>query len=121
VGAGRPCGTLWKFSLFGNTVSSCDIATGWWEGEVVLGSGQERSFEALRRIQKRTPFRWLEVHPDNDTAFINWHLFSWCEKEGIQFSPLRPYRKNDNFFVEQKNSTHIRGVIGHLRYDTERD
>ena len=43
--------------LFINTVSSCDIATGWWEGEGALGSGQERTFKALTRIRERTPFR----------------------------------------------------------------
>ena len=107
--------------LFINTVSSCDIATGWWEGEGVLGSGQERTFKALTRIRERTPFRWLHIHPDNDTAFINWHLLRYAEKEKIGFSRSRPYRKNDNNFVEQKNSTHIRSVLGHLRYDTEKE
>jgi len=107
--------------LYLNTVSSCDVALGWWEGEVVLGSGQERSCDALDRARKRMPFRWIHVHPDNDKSFINWHLYSYCEAEGIEFSRSRPYKKNDNNFVEQKNSTHIRAVIGHLRYDTEKE
>jgi len=107
--------------LYGNTVSCADVALGWWEGEIVLGSGQERSCNALERIRKRTPFPWLHIHPDNDSSFINWHLFSYCEAEGIEFSRSRPYKKNDNNFVEQKNSTHIRRVIGHLRYDTEKE
>jgi len=42
--------------LYGNTVSCADVALGWWEGEIVLGSGQERSCNALERIRKRTPF-----------------------------------------------------------------
>ena len=67
------------------------------------------------------PFSWIHAHPDNDSSFINWHLFSYCEAEGIEFSRSRPYKKNDNNFVEQKNSTHIRAVIGHLRYDTEKE
>ena len=107
--------------LFGNTVSSCDIATGWWEGEVVLGSGQERTCNALDRARERMPFKWIHIHPDNDSSFINWHLERYCKKEGIEFTRSRPYKKNDNCFVEQKNSTHIRGVIGHLRYDTEKE
>jgi len=107
--------------LFVNTVSSCDVATGWWEGEGVMGSGQERTFEALTRIRERTPFDWLHIHPDNDGAFINWHLIRYAEKEKIQFSRSRPYRKNDNNFVEQKNSTHVRGILGHLRYDTDKE
>ncbi|MBA7679642.1 hypothetical protein ES703_87941 [subsurface metagenome] len=107
--------------LFVNTVSSCDVATGWWEGEGVMGSGQERTFKSLTRIRERTPFSWLHIHPDNDTAFINWHLVRYTEKEQIDFSRSRPYRKNDNNFVEQKNSTHVRGILGHLRYDTDKE
>ena len=107
--------------LYVNTVSSCDVAFGWWEGEAILGSGKERTCDALDRARKRMPFRWIHAHPDNDSSFINWHLFSYCEAEGIKFSRSRPYKKNDNNFVEQKNSTHIRAVIGHLRYDTEKE
>jgi len=107
--------------LFINTVSSCDVATGWWEGEGVMGSGQERTFEALTRIRERTPFGWLHIHPDNDGAFINWHLVAYAEKEQIHFSRSRPFKKNDNNFVEQKNSTHVRGILGHFRYDTEKE
>ena len=106
--------------LYGNTVSVADVAFGWWEGEAVLGKGQEASFDALKRIRERSPFNWVHVHPDNDKSFINWHLFRYCEAEGIEFSRSRPYQKNDNNFVEQKNSTHVRAVIGHLRYDTEK-
>ncbi len=107
--------------LYVNTVSSCDVAFGWWEGETVLGSGQQRSRDALDRARKRMPFRWIHPHPDNDGSFINSHLLHYCENEGIEFSRSRPYKKNDNSFVEQKNSTHIRAVIGHLRYDTEKE
>lgn len=104
-----------------NSVSIVDIATGWWEGEGIMGRGQERTFKALTGIRERTPFNWLEIHPDNDTAFINWHLVRYAQEEGIRFSRSRPYKKNDNSFVEQKNSTHIRGFLGHLRYDTDKE
>ena len=107
--------------LFGNTVSVAEVAFGWWEGEGVLGKGQEASFNALKRIRERSPFSWVHVHPDNDKSFINWHLLEYCETEGIEFSRSRFYKKNDNNFVEQKNSTHVRAVIGHLRYDTEKE
>jgi len=104
-----------------NTLSCAEIAFGWWEGEGVLGSGQETSCNALDRARKRMPFKWVHVHPDNGSSFINWHLLKYCEMKGIQFSRSRPYKKNDNCFVEQKNSTHVRNVIGHLRYDTEKE
>ena len=107
--------------LFGNTVSVAEVAFGWWEGEAVLGKGQEASFDALKRIRERSPFNWVHVHPDNDKSFINWHLFRYCKTERIEFSRSRPYQNNDNNFVEQKNSTHVRAVIGHLRYDTEKE
>jgi len=107
--------------LFINSLSSVDIATGWWEGEGVMGSGQERTFKALTNIRVRTPFVWLEIHSDNDKAFINWHLVKYAKAEGIGFSRSRKYKKNDNCFVEQKNSTHVRSTIGHLRYDTDKE
>ncbi len=107
--------------LYANTVSVAEVAFGWWEGEAVMGKGQEASFDALKRIRKRSPFDWVHVHPDNDKSFINWHLLTYCRREGIEFSRSRSYHKNDNSFVEQKNSTHVRAVIGHLRYDTEKE
>ncbi|MEA1964157.1 MAG: ISNCY family transposase [Candidatus Aerophobetes bacterium] len=107
--------------LFINSLSVVDIATGWWEGEGIMGSGQERTFKALTNIRQRVPFSWLEMHSDNDKAFINWHLVRYAEQEGIGFSRSRDYKKNDNCFVEQKNSTHVRGTIGHLRYDTDKE
>ena len=48
-------------------------------------------------------------------------MIKYCEKENIAFSRSRPYKKNGNCFVEQKNATHVRGVFGHLRYDTEKE
>jgi len=107
--------------LFANTVSSCDIAFGWWEGEAILGSGQERTFKAIEEMRARTPFEWIKLHSDNDGSFINWHLVRYCEAEEIVFTRSRPYEKNDNCFVEQKNSTHVRNFLGHLRYDTEEE
>lgn len=103
------------------SLSVADISSGWWEGQAVMGRGQERTFKALKKIRKRTPFNWIEIHPDNDTAFINFNLFNYCQKEKVRFSRSRPYRKNDNSFVEQKNSTHVRSIFGHLRYDSQKE
>ena len=101
-----------------NTLSTTDIASGWWEGEGVMGGGQYPTLEALKRIRKRAPFKWLEIHPDNDTAFINAHLLRYCRKDGLRFSRSRPYKKNDNAYIEQKNWTHVKKILGYLRYDT---
>ncbi len=59
---------------FVNTLSVTDISSGWWEGEAVMGKGQERTFQGLQRIRNRSPFSWKEIHSDNGTEFINWHL-----------------------------------------------
>ena len=114
------CGTS-ASGLYGNTVSVAEVAFGWWGGEAVLGSAKERTCDALDKERKRMPFTWVHLHPDNDSSFINWHLLEYCRTEDIEFSRSRPYKKNDNNFVEQKNSTHVRAVIGHFRYDTEKE
>ena len=106
---------------FAHSISFCDVATGWWEGEAILGRGQKAVIDALNRVRKITPLEWRELHPDNDSSFINWHLVDYCEREKINLSRSRPYRKNDNCFVEEKNSTHIRNVLGYLRYDTVKE
>lgn len=101
------------------SLSMVDVASGWWEGGAIMGRGQMRTFEALTEARKKFPIPWREIHPDNDTAFINHHLYQYTLKENLLFSRSRPYQKNDNCFVEQKNSTHIRSFLGNLRYDTE--
>jgi len=101
-----------------NTVSTTDIRSQWWEGEAVLGKGQARTLETLKNIRKRFPFDWNEIHPDNSTSFINYFLYGYAQKEKLDFSRSRPFQKNDNCFVEQKNSRNVRRHIGHVRYDT---
>lgn len=102
-----------------NTLSTTDISTGWWEGEAVMGRSQERTFRGLKETRKRFPFPWKEIHSDNGTEFINWHLFKYTKQEKLCFSRSRPNKKNDNCFVEQKNWTHVKKFVGYLRYDTE--
>lgn len=101
-----------------NNLSICDIFSSWWEGEAVMGKGQRRALLAIDKIRKRMPFAWKEFHPDNGTNLLNFAVYAYAEKEELGFSRSRPYHKNDNCFIEQKNSTHIRQVIGYLRYDT---
>lgn len=104
-----------------NTISDTDIATGWWEGEGILGKGQERTCKGVDRMRKRTPFPWRGIHPDNDAPFLNAHMLEYTEKNELEFSRSRPNKKNDNCYVEQKNWTHVRKIFGYLRYDTERE
>src|ERR1022692_3422865 len=101
-----------------HTLSAADIATGWWEGEAIAGRSQAATQEGLDRIRGRLAFRIREIHPDNDTGMINDLLWRYCQKAKIKMSRSRPYKKNDNAWVEQRNWTHVRKVVGYRRMDT---
>jgi len=103
---------------YAHSLSALEIGSAWWEGEAVMGRAQERIFEAIKDIRTRTPFRWRGIDSDNDNAFINDQLYRYTEKESLAFTRSRPYRKNDNARIEQKNFTHVRRPLGYLRYDT---
>ncbi|HPE37840.1 MAG TPA: ISNCY family transposase, partial [Spirochaetales bacterium] len=64
------------------------------------------------------PFALLGIDSDNGSEFINHHLLRWCRRHGVKFTRSRPYRKNDNAHIEQKNWTHVRKIFGWDRYDT---
>jgi len=101
-----------------HTVSTVDIASGWWEGEAIAARTQEATREALDGIRQRAPFRFREIHPDNDSGLINDLLWRYCRRRQIKLSRSRPYKKNDNAWVEQRNWTHVRKVVGYRRFDT---
>jgi len=102
-----------------NSLSIVDIYSGWWEGDAVMGKGQKRALLAIDAAKCRSPFAWTEMHPDNGSNIMNYHIYKYGIKNNIELSRSRPYKKNDNCFVEQKNSTHIRKHVGYLRHDTE--
>jgi len=104
-----------------HTISVVDIATGWWEGQAIAARSQRATQAGLEQMRPRFPFRIKEIHPDNDSALINDLLWGWCGQAGIRMSRSRPYKKNDNAWVEQKNWTHVRKVVGYRRYDTMRE
>ena len=68
--------------------------------------------QALEEIRSRLPFDLLGLDSDNGSEFINWHLRHWCEENQIQLTRGRPYKKDDNAHVEQKNWTHVRKLLG---------
>jgi len=104
-----------------NSMAFVDVFSGWWEAEAVMGKGQERAFAGLKNARSRLPFRLLGIHPDNQNNLINEHVYRYAQKQGIEFTRSRPYKKNDNCFVEQKNWTHIRKIVGYLRYDIQKE
>jgi hypothetical protein len=101
------------------TLQMIDVATGWSERMAVLGRSFLVMAHAFRVILRRLPFPVLEVHPDNGSEFLNHHMFHlWGDTvQGVTFSRSRPYYKNDNRNVEQKNSTLVRAYLGHERLD----
>ncbi|HEY4496339.1 MAG TPA: hypothetical protein VJC04_03220 [Candidatus Paceibacterota bacterium] len=105
--------------MYLNTLSATDIATGWFEGRAVLGKAQERVFEALQDIKTSLPFPLLGLDSDNGYEFINWEMFKYCKKENIVFTRSRPYKKNDNAHIEQKNWTCVRRIFGYQRIEGE--
>lgn len=100
------------------TISATDLSTGWTERVPVMGRTQEPVVAAMQRIRQQLPFPLLGIHPDNGHEFINRRLITWCRNEGIQISRSRPFHKNDNAHVEQKNWTLVRRLIGYQRLDT---
>ena len=114
------CGSS-AFGEYISTLSTAEISSGWWEGEAIMGKSQESTFQALMRIKERTLFSWKGLDSDNGPEFINDILYKYCHREGIEFTRSRPYKKNDNAYIEQKNWTHVRKVLGYLRYDTIRE
>jgi hypothetical protein len=104
------------------TLDCVDIATGWVERQAIMGKGQHGIVQALSQIEQRLPFRLRGIDSDNGSEFINAHLFNFCQQrpkdQTVQFTRSRPYKKDDNAHVEQKNWTHVRKLLGWQRYDT---
>ena len=104
---------------FAHTLNMVDIKTTWIARRAVLGKGQEGVKNAIEEAQKKLPFLLLGIDSDNGSEFINAHLHTYCTERKIQFTRGRPYKKNDNAHVEQKNWTTVRRLFGYLRYDTQ--
>jgi len=103
---------------FAYSLTLTDIHTAWTETQAVLGKSQAFVVDALEQIRKRLPFELRAIDSDNGSEFINHHLRGYCETLEIQFTRGRPYKKDDNAHVEQKNWTHVRRLVGYLRYDS---
>jgi hypothetical protein len=103
-----------------HTLQLVDVATGWSERWAILGRSYTVLEDAFRGILARLPFPVVELHPDNGSEFLNAHLVRfWRELvKDVQLSRSRPYHKNDNRFVEQKNATLVRAYLGTDRLDS---
>jgi hypothetical protein len=103
---------------FAHSLNLTDIHTTWVETRAVLGRGQHAVRAALEAMRQTLPFRLQGIDSDNGSEFINAHLVRYCQHHGIQFTRGRPYKKDDNAHIEQKNWTHVRKLVGYVRYDS---
>jgi hypothetical protein len=101
------------------TLDLTDIATTWTETMAVRNKAQAWVFAALKKLRKNLPFPLLGIDSDNGSEFINKYLMDYCKEQKLSFTRSRPYRKNDNCFVEQKNYSVVRRAVGYQRYDTD--
>lgn len=99
------------------TLTYTDICSQWTIPEAVMGKAQSRIKSSLDNIAHRLPFPLKGIDPDNGGEFINWQLYNHCKANNIDFTRGRPYAKNDNAHIEQKNYTHVRKLIGYKRLD----
>jgi hypothetical protein len=101
-----------------DTLVATDVATGWTECEAIWGKGQAAVVAALGRIGDRLPFALLGLDSDNGSEFLNALLLRWCTVQRLTFTRSRPYWKNDQAHVEQKNRSVVREPIGYDRYES---
>jgi len=101
------------------SLNCTDIHTTWTETRAVMGKGQDLTLDAIIDIKNSLPFALRGIDSDNGSEFINYHLKRFCDNNKIQFTRSRPYKKDDNAHIEQKNWTHVRKIFGYIRYDTK--
>jgi hypothetical protein len=94
-----------------------DIASGWTEAAALIVREQTLITVTLDEIQSRLPFSMLGLDVDNDSAFINEVLLSYCRKRKLELTRSRAYKKNDQAWIEQKNGAIVRKLVGHGRLE----
>jgi hypothetical protein len=103
-----------------NILDTVDICVCWSEIQGFMGKSQYYATLALDEIKKRLPFKILGIDSDNDAPFINAHLLKYSEANQITFTRCRPYHKNDQAHIEQKNYSVVRKYLGYKRYDNQK-
>lgn len=110
------CGPSGK-GEFCYTPDATDVSSGWTELVAVRNKAETHMLEAMKSIRGRLPFALKGIDSDNGSGFINWHFMRYCEAEDLVFTRSRPYAKNDGCFVEEKNWSVARRVVGYGRYE----
>jgi hypothetical protein len=93
-----------------------DVCSGWTEAVPLVAREQSLVVEGLEVIRRQFPVPVLGIDSDNDSAFINETLQGYCEEQQIEFTRSRPYKKNDQAWIEQKNGSVIRRFVGYRRF-----
>jgi hypothetical protein len=101
---------------FVQTLVFTDIATGWIECAPLLYREQKLLTEVLDEVRNLLPFPLLGFDTDNDTVFMKETVRDYCRDSGIVFTRCRPYQKNDQAWVEQKNGAVVRRMVGYRRF-----
>jgi hypothetical protein len=102
-----------------HTLDSVDFATGWCELVPIWGKTQVHVGSAIAALQRRLAFALRGLDCDNGSEFINQVLYRFCHRQSLEFTRSRPYRKNDQAHVEERNWFVVRRVIGYDRYSTK--
>jgi len=104
-----------------NTLTATDLATGWTECLALANKTQVAVSQAIGQLRLDLPFLLLGLDSDNGTEFINDTLLRYCQSEQITFTRSRPYQKNDQAHVEQKNWSVVRHTVGYDRLETPKE
>jgi len=104
---------------FAYSLNFTDHFSGWTTPQAFIGKSQLNTTNALDVIFPSVPFKVNNLNSDNGSEFINAHLVKFCKLHNIRFTRSREYKKNDNARIEQKNFTHVRKLVGYLRYDSQ--
>ncbi len=99
------------------TLTMTDVQTGWTECEALPNRSQIAVEAGIEAVRKRLPFTLLGIDSDNGAEFINHALKRYCDARSITFTRCRPYKKNDQCHVEQKNGAIVRPLVGYARYE----
>lgn len=102
-----------------STLTLTDVHSGWTENRALLNKAQRWVKEAVDDVKKSLPFQMKGLDSDNGTEFKNQPLLGWCTDNHVAFTRSRPYKKNDNCFVEQKNDSVVRRIVGYYRFEGE--
>jgi hypothetical protein len=102
---------------FAYTTNGTDVATLWGSRRAQWQKGQEATRTSLEAMRASSPFPWSEVHPDSGSEFINNIVMRYAAATNLRMTRSRPYHKNDNCFVEERNGHVVRAYVGYERFD----